>query len=82
MQRWRSRPWAALSMGILLCLLSVFAAQAQRGLPPAAEAAPDAPPVLINAGFECTQGYVPQAGINGLVPAGWTAALIKGYPRS
>jgi hypothetical protein len=36
---------------------------------------------LINPGFECTQGYVPQAGINGLVPTGWTAALIFGHPK-
>ena len=70
----RSRPWAALSTGILLCLLSVLTAQAQHGSPPDA-------PVLINAGFECTQGYGPQAGINGLVPSGWTAALISGDPK-
>ena len=81
MQRWRRRPWAALSTGLLLCLLSVLAAQAQRGLPPGAEAAPDAPPVLINPGFECTQGYAPQTGISGLVPSGWTAARISGNPK-
>ena len=84
MQRWRSRPWAALSTGILLCLLSVFAAQAQGGLPPDAEAAPDAPPVLINAGFECDPpdyGYQSQPGINGQVPKGWTAILLNGNPR-
>ncbi len=64
MQRWTRRPWAALSTGLLLYLLSVFAVQAQRGLPPDAEAAPDAPPVLINAGFEwSTVGYAVQSGI-------------------
>ncbi len=84
MQRWTRRPWAALSTGILLCLLSVFAAQAQQGVPPDAEAAPDAPPVLINAGFECDPpdyGYQSQPGINGQVPKGWTAMLLNGNPR-
>ena len=81
MQRWTRRPWAALSTGLLLYLLSVFAVQAQRGLPPNAEAAPDAPPVLINAGFECSQGYAVQSGIIERVPSGWTAKLLNGNPR-
>jgi len=84
MRRWRRRPWAALSTGLLLCLLSVFAAQVQRGLLPRAEAAPDAPPVLINAGFECDPpdyGYHAQPGINGQVPIGWTAIPLNGNPR-
>ena len=82
MQRWTSRPWAALPMGLVLCLLSVLAAQ--QGLLPGAEAAPDAPPVLINAGFECDPpdyGYQSQPGINGQVPKGWTAVLLNGNPR-
>ena len=82
MQRWRRRPWAALSTGLLLCLLSVFAAQAQRGLDPGPAAAPDAP-VLTNAGLECEPpgGYRSQPGINGQVPVGWTAVRLNGNPR-
>jgi hypothetical protein len=39
------------------------------------------PPVLVNRRFECTHGFAPQAGVNGNVPAGWTAVLLDGYPR-
>jgi hypothetical protein len=39
------------------------------------------PPALVNATFECSLGYASQAGINGRVPAGWTAVLLNGYPR-
>jgi len=34
----------------------------------------------VNAGFECSQGYVKQPGITGLVPLGWTAAVLDGRP--
>ena len=37
-------------------------------------------PVLINPGFECDDGYHPQAGIRGLIPNGWTAQLLAGDP--
>ncbi len=43
-------------------------------------AAGQAPP-LTNPGFECTEGFAPQEGIAGLVPAGWTAARLAGNPR-
>jgi hypothetical protein len=38
-------------------------------------------PALVNGAFECSQGFAPQAGVNGNVPAGWTAVLLNGYPR-
>ncbi len=37
-------------------------------------------PALINPGFECDDGYHPQAGIRGLIPNGWTAQLLAGDP--
>jgi len=43
--------------------------------------APDLAPPLTNPGFECTQGFAPQEGIVGLVPAGWTATLLFGAPK-
>ncbi len=79
MQR-NNHPWLALSVGWLLFALTVFAARAQPGPAPAADAAPHVP-VLINSGFECAQGYASQNGVHGLVPAGWTAALVSGYPK-
>jgi hypothetical protein len=77
MQR-KHRPWLAPALGMLLCALTAFVARAQQG--PGADAVSTAP-VLINAGFECLQGYAPQSGINGLVPSGWTAVLVNGYPK-
>lgn len=47
----------------------------------AAGGAPTQAPPLTNPGFECAQGFAPQDGINGLVPAGWTAAQLVGAPR-
>jgi hypothetical protein len=38
-------------------------------------------PALANGAFECSQGFAPQAGVNGNIPAGWTAVLLNGYPR-
>ena len=38
-------------------------------------------PVLQNPGFECTVGYVTQAGIQRRVPLGWTGVLISGTPQ-
>jgi hypothetical protein len=38
-------------------------------------------PALVNGNFECTQGFHSQTGIDGNVPAGWTAVLLNGYPR-
>jgi hypothetical protein len=39
------------------------------------------PPVLVNRRFECTHGFKSQPGIDGNVPAGWTAVLLAGAPR-
>jgi hypothetical protein len=39
------------------------------------------PPALTNATFECSLGFASQEGINGRVPAGWTAVLLMNdYP--
>jgi len=38
-------------------------------------------PALVNSTFECSVGFASQTGINGRVPAGWTAVLLNGYPR-
>jgi hypothetical protein len=38
-------------------------------------------PVLVNSTFECSLGFVDQTGIDGHVPAGWTAVLLDGSPR-
>jgi hypothetical protein len=37
-------------------------------------------PVMSNPGLECAQGYGPQPGISGQVPAGWKAVLLAGRP--
>ncbi len=72
-----------LATGILLMGLGVFAvpaARAQEVVPPAPGDAASAP-VLANPGFECAEGYGPQAGIPGQVPYGWTAVLLNGRPK-
>jgi hypothetical protein len=64
-------------------MASIVTAQAHRVPAPGAEAALDAPPVLVNPGFECDPpdyGYVPQPGITGQVAKGWTAVLVSGNP--
>jgi hypothetical protein len=38
-------------------------------------------PVLVNGAFECWLGFVPQPGIFGQVPSGWTAVPLGGTPR-
>ena len=38
-------------------------------------------PTVINDGFECSDGVHAQAGVNGLVPDGWTAVPLLGNPR-
>jgi hypothetical protein len=48
---------------------------------PASDADAPQAPALTNPGFECSQGYSPQPGINGLVPDGWTAVLLDGRPE-
>ncbi len=59
-----------------LTLLPALPAHAQ-GTAPAEPGAP----VLVNPGFECGQGYHAQPGINGMVPNGWTAAVLNGTPH-
>jgi hypothetical protein len=39
------------------------------------------PPVVVNGVFECSVGYRHQSGVNGLVPDGWTAAVLAGAPE-
>ena len=51
------------------------------GLALSASGAPAQAPPLTNPSFECTEGFAPQEGIVGLVPAGWTAALLSGNPK-
>lgn len=48
-----------------------------------AVAAPQRPnaPTLLNPGLECSHGYSSRPGIVGLVPNGWTAALLNGNPE-
>ncbi len=46
----------------------------------AGKSAGDATHGLINAGFECSQGYVKQPGVSGRVPLGWTAVVLAGSP--
>lgn len=41
---------------------------------------PDSPPAMENPNFECSAGFDPQSGVNGLVPRGWTATLLDGEP--
>lgn len=38
-------------------------------------------PVIANPGFECGYGYHSQAGVSGMVPNGWTAAVLNGAPH-
>ena len=48
-----------------------------------AEAAPAGPAMsvsLTNPGFECTLNYHPQPGVEGLIPDGWTAQVLEGFP--
>jgi hypothetical protein len=63
----------AVAFGVLLAALLALAI--------GASSAPGQAPSLTNPGFECTQGFAPQEGISGLVPAGWTAALLSGNPK-
>jgi len=37
-------------------------------------------PIVTNPGFECSVGFHPQPGINGLVPNGWTGVLLFDNP--
>ncbi len=73
--------FVALLLSLALWLPAIGAAAA---LPQAVRAAPaeqGGPPVLTNPGFECggkDGGYHDQAGINGMVPNGWTGIVLAG----
>jgi hypothetical protein len=66
------RRWTAIAATLLAALLALSIA---------ASGAPAQAPPLTNPGFECTQGFAPQDGIVGLVPAGWTATRLAGNPK-
>ncbi len=71
-------------LATMLCLALLSAAGpvwAASGVAPSSSAGTPQAPALINPGFECSQGYSPQPGISGLVPNGWTAALLDGQPE-
>ena len=85
-QRWTTMTSMTRHLILATALCSALLATAgpawvAHGPAPASDA--DAPhaPVLANPGFECSQGYSPQPGINGLVPNGWTAVLLDGRPE-
>ena len=75
----RSRVLPGLS--VLVLILNLVMALPVRALQP--DRVPVAikeaePPVLLNPGFECGDGYYDQPGIHGMVPNGWTASILTG----
>lgn len=42
---------------------------------------PAASVAVQNADMECAGGYAAQTGVDGMVPTGWTAAILNGQPR-
>lgn len=67
---------------MLLLILSLLGATRVYGGEPEPSITRDvaAAPVMSNPGFECADGFDPQPGIPGQVPAGWTAVLLTGRP--
>lgn len=68
-----------LALGVCLALFTLLPAPTGhgQGIAPTDTSAP----VVINPGFECGQGYHPQPGVSGMVPNGWTAAVLNGAPH-
>lgn len=62
-------------------LIATASARAAPSAAPAPDAGTPEAPVLTNASFECTWGYSPRPGINGLVPNGWAPRLLNGRPE-
>jgi Bacterial Ig domain/Putative Ig domain len=66
-----------------LCLIATCpaaVAQARSTTPASGPTSPLAP-IMQNLNMECANGgFVPQAGINGLMPQGWTAIVLNGQP--
>ncbi|MEA3337069.1 MAG: hypothetical protein U9R25_14260 [Chloroflexota bacterium] len=71
-----------LILGLLLALvLAVSSVKAGEGPVSWSENQTAEGPVLVNPGFECSQGFGSQLGIDGSVPLGWTGLLLDGRPE-
>lgn len=80
MRAWRPQFGLIVALAIVL-LATAASVHAASSAAPAPDAGTPEAPVLINAGFECTRGYSPRPGIDGLVPNRWTPRLLNGRPE-
>lgn len=74
-----------MGLTLLLCLgwaaIDVDGWAARAGPRRDINALPATPPLLLNPGLECTEGYYDPEGVVGNVPNGWRGLILNGSPR-
>ncbi len=72
-------------LALLLCLrwaaIDAAGGTARAGPHRGVDMLPATPPLLLNPGLECTEGYYDPEGVVGNVPNGWRGLILNGSPR-